>query len=80
MPIVKCPKCKKRYDPGVDDELDAIADAPGDLSLKVVCPACGDNARKNLKIAKILGIIGACLSVVVMIIGIVWNVTSGPKN
>ncbi len=45
MPIVKCPKCKKRYDPGVDDELDEFADAPFEMSLKVVCPACGQWLR-----------------------------------
>jgi hypothetical protein len=45
MPIVKCPKCKKRYDPGVDEELEALADMPGAASLKVVCPACGQWLR-----------------------------------
>jgi hypothetical protein len=42
MPIVTCPKCRKRYDPGMDDELDAL---PRGLSLKVVCPACGQWLR-----------------------------------
>ena len=45
MPIITCPKCKKRYDPGVDDELETLADAPANLSLKVVCPACGQWLR-----------------------------------
>jgi uncharacterized protein YbaR (Trm112 family) len=42
MPIIKCPKCKKRYDPGVDEELE---DMHGSMSLKVVCPACGQWVR-----------------------------------
>ena len=42
MPIIKCPKCKKRYDPGVEEELE---DMPGSMSLKVVCPACGQWVR-----------------------------------
>lgn len=42
MPIVKCPKCRKRYDPGVDEELDALEDV---ASMKVVCPACGQWLR-----------------------------------
>src|ERR1035438_10082181 len=45
MPIVKCPKCKKRYDPGVDEALDDIADMPGEMSVKVVCPSCGQWLR-----------------------------------
>jgi uncharacterized protein YbaR (Trm112 family) len=45
MTIVKCPKCKKRYDPGVDEALDDIGDMPGELSVKVVCPACGQWLR-----------------------------------
>jgi hypothetical protein len=45
VPIVKCPKCKKRYDPSVDDELQMLADMPGAASLKVVCPACGQWLR-----------------------------------
>ena len=45
MPIIKCPKCKKRYDPGVDEELESLEDMAGDVSLKVVCPACGQWLR-----------------------------------
>jgi hypothetical protein len=45
MPIVKCPKCKKRYDPGVDEALDDLDDAPVEMSVKVVCPACGQWLR-----------------------------------
>src|SRR5262249_12819035 len=40
MPIVNCPKCKKRYDPGDIEE-----DLPENMSLKVVCPACGQWVR-----------------------------------
>ena len=42
MPIVTCPKCRKRYDPGMDEELESLGDA---ASLKVVCPACGQWLR-----------------------------------
>jgi len=42
MPIVTCPNCRKRYDPGIDDDL---TDMPGDRSIKVVCPACGQWLR-----------------------------------
>jgi hypothetical protein len=42
VPIVRCPKCRKRYDPGMDDELD---DLPDGASLKVVCAACGQWLR-----------------------------------
>jgi hypothetical protein len=45
VPIVKCPKCKKRYDPGFDEALEDVADMPGDVSVKVVCPACGQWVR-----------------------------------
>jgi hypothetical protein len=45
MPIVTCPKCHKRYDPGVDEALDDISGMPGNLSVKVVCPACGQWLR-----------------------------------
>ena len=38
MPIIKCPNCRRRYDPGADEMLD---DLPGDMGLAVVCPACG---------------------------------------
>lgn len=41
MAIVKCPKCKKRYDPGTED----LDDMPDNMSVKVVCPACGQWAR-----------------------------------
>jgi hypothetical protein len=44
VPIVTCPKCNKRYDPGVDEEFEAFSDA-GEISLKVVCPACGQWLR-----------------------------------
>ena len=42
MPIIRCPSCRKRYDAGVDEELD---DLPEGLSIKVVCPACGQWLR-----------------------------------
>lgn len=42
MPIVKCPSCRSRYDPGLADELDDLSD---DVSIKVVCPACGQWLR-----------------------------------
>ncbi|HEX3152035.1 MAG TPA: hypothetical protein VHR66_28435 [Gemmataceae bacterium] len=42
MPVVTCPKCRERYDPGVDDEL---RDLPANTSLKVVCPKCGQWVR-----------------------------------
>lgn len=42
MPVVTCPSCHKRYDPGVDEDL---ADRPPDTSLKVVCPSCGQWVR-----------------------------------
>jgi hypothetical protein len=45
VPIVTCPNCKKRYDPGVDEALDDISDAPVEMSVKVVCPACGQWLR-----------------------------------
>jgi hypothetical protein len=45
MPIVKCPSCKKRYDPGVDEELENLVDMPVSVSLKVACPACGQWLR-----------------------------------
>jgi hypothetical protein len=45
VPIVKCPKCKKRYDPGLDDALDDLDDAPVAMSFKVVCPSCGQWLR-----------------------------------
>ena len=43
MPVVTCPKCKSRYDPGMDEELEGID--PSQMSLKVVCPACGQWLR-----------------------------------
>lgn len=43
MPVVTCPKCESRYDPGMDDELEGID--PSQMSLKVVCPACGQWLR-----------------------------------
>ena len=43
MLVVTCPKCDSRYDPGVDDELEGID--PTQMSLKVVCPACGQWLR-----------------------------------
>ncbi len=33
MPVVTCPKCESRYDPGMDDELEGID--PSQMSLKV---------------------------------------------
>jgi hypothetical protein len=42
MAIVTCPNCHRRYDPGVDD---LQQDMPDNLSLKVVCPACGQWLR-----------------------------------
>src|SRR5262245_31759204 len=42
MSIVTCPKCQERYDPGIDQEL---ADLPDGLSMKVVCPKCGQWLR-----------------------------------
>jgi hypothetical protein len=42
MAIVTCPNCRRRYDPGVDE---ALTDMPGEMSLKVVCPACGQWLR-----------------------------------
>lgn len=41
MAVVKCPKCRKSYDPGSED----LDDLPENLSRKVVCPACGQWAR-----------------------------------
>lgn len=43
MPVVTCPKCESRYDPGMDEELAGID--PSQMSLKVVCPACGQWLR-----------------------------------
>ncbi len=43
MPIVRCPKCASRYDPGVDDELAGLDSSVA--SLKVVCPVCGQWLR-----------------------------------
>jgi len=42
MAIVTCPNCHRRYDPGVDENLN---DLPNEMSLKVVCPACGQWVR-----------------------------------
>src|SRR5262245_11498327 len=42
MPVVTCPKCDSRYDPGMDDELEELE---GAASLKVICPACGQWLR-----------------------------------
>lgn len=41
MAVVKCPKCRKSYDPGTED----LDDLPENLSRKVVCPGCGQWAR-----------------------------------
>src|SRR5208282_5347975 len=41
----RCAKCKKHYDPGVDEELQSLGDLPVEASLKVVCPACGQWLR-----------------------------------
>src|SRR5262245_10731026 len=43
MPIITCPKCDSRYDPGVDKELASID--PRQMSLKVVCPVCAQWLR-----------------------------------
>jgi len=40
--IVTCPNCHRRYDPGADEGLN---DLPENMSLKVVCPACGQWLR-----------------------------------
>lgn len=42
MPTVTCPTCQARYDPGLEDELDGL---PDNISMKVVCPACGQWVR-----------------------------------
>ena len=42
MPVVTCPKCASRYDPGRDKEL---ADLAGHASFKVICPVCGQWLR-----------------------------------
>jgi hypothetical protein len=42
MPVVTCPSCDSRYDPGIGDELDDRSD---DISVKVICPACGQWLR-----------------------------------
>ena len=41
MSVVQCPKCKSEYDPGHDD----LDDLPSGMSIKVVCPACGQWLR-----------------------------------
>lgn len=43
MPVVTCPKCASRYDPGVDATLKDIDTSV--MSLKVVCPVCGQWLR-----------------------------------
>jgi hypothetical protein len=42
MPVVTCPKCASRYDPGRDKELAELA---GQASFKVICPVCGQWLR-----------------------------------
>lgn len=42
MPIVKCPSCQAKYDPGIGSEL---TDLPSEMSMKVVCPSCGQWLR-----------------------------------
>jgi hypothetical protein len=42
MPIVTCPSCRRRYDAGIDEDP---ATLPDNLSMKVVCPACGQWVR-----------------------------------
>lgn len=42
MPVFTCPKCRSRFDPGVDIDPNAM---PGDMSLKAPCPACGQWVR-----------------------------------
>lgn len=43
MPVVTCPKCKSKYDPGMDEELKGMD--PSQMSLKVVCPVCAQWLR-----------------------------------
>ena len=42
MRTVKCPTCRKRFDPGLDEDPD---DLPDNLSMKVVCPYCDQWVR-----------------------------------
>jgi hypothetical protein len=44
MPIVTCPKCDCRYDPGIDEAAEDLAELD-DVSLKIVCPRCGQWLR-----------------------------------
>jgi hypothetical protein len=41
MPIVTCTKCQSDYDPGNDE----LTDLPPGMSIKVVCPSCGQWLR-----------------------------------
>lgn len=43
MPVVTCPKCLSKYDPGLDEELDGID--PSVMSFKVICPVCAQWMR-----------------------------------
>ncbi len=45
MPIVTCPRCRKKYDPHCDEALEVAAESPVEVSVKVVCPACGQWLR-----------------------------------
>jgi hypothetical protein len=45
MPIVTCPTCQARYDPGLDEEIAKLKDMPGEVALKIQCPACGQWLR-----------------------------------
>ena len=42
MPLVKCPSCQAKYDPGIDGEM---KDLPAEVSMKVACPSCGQWLR-----------------------------------
>jgi hypothetical protein len=42
MRAVKCPTCRKRFDPGLDDDPNGL---PDNLSMKVVCPYCDQWVR-----------------------------------
>ncbi len=43
MIVVKCPKCEKNYEPGLDET--SLANRPPNTSMKVLCPACGQWLR-----------------------------------
>lgn len=43
MPVVTCPQCESKYDPGMDEELERID--TDQMSPKVVCPVCAQWLR-----------------------------------